>query len=231
MIRTNLIEVLELLEKDKRMYEIFKRCPYQILKTVKLKNYPPGKFCLEQGDIHDTFYIIVDGEVDIFVESDQGKKYYLTTYKKGRFIGELELFDRKPYMSRVVANGKLTTLEIERDQYLKWLELDHNFNQYVLRILCNGTYISMRKMGDNTLYTLKQRICQFLIENADEKGNLTNVLNAESLSERMGVTKRSVNRVLKELKDKDILEIEKSDVSITNFEKLLKEKYETTISG
>ena len=226
MIRTGLIEVLELLEKDKKIYEIFKECPYQILRTIKLKTYPEGKFCLEQGYIHDNFYIIVEGDVDIFVESDHGKKYYLTTYGKGRFIGELELFEKSPYMSRVVAKGKLTVLEIERDQCIKWLELDHNFNQYVLKILCNVTYISMRKMGDDALYTLKQRICQFLIDNADEKGRIPKTMNVEFLSGRMGVTTRSVNRVLKELKDKNILEIEKSGVVIKDFEQLLKEKYE-----
>lgn len=226
MIQANFIEVLELLEKDKKIYEIFKECPYQILKTIKLKSYPAGKFCLDQGYIHENFYIIVDGEVDIFVDSDRGKKYYLTTYGKGRFIGELELYEKSPYMSRVVSDGKITVLEIEREQCIKWLELDHNFNQYVLKTLCNVTYISMRNMGDNALYTLKQRICQFLIDNISEKSNHSKIVNAEFLSERMSVTKRSVNRVLRELKDKDILEIEKSNVIIKNLELLLKEKYE-----
>ena len=52
------------------------------------------------------------------------------------------------------------------------------------------------------------------------------LLNVEELSERMGVTTRSVNRILKELKDKNILEINNSKVMITNREQLLKEKNE-----
>ena len=52
------------------------------------------------------------------------------------------------------------------------------------------------------------------------------LLNVEELSEKMGVTTRSVNRVLKELKDKNILEINNSKVTITNRERLLKEKNE-----
>ena len=226
MIRTNFAEVLEIIEKDKKIYDIFKDCPYQILKTAKLRKYDTGEFCLGQGEVHDTFYIIVEGDVDIFVESEQGKKYYLTTYGKGRFIGELELFERNPYMSRVEGRGPVATLEIDREQYIKWLEKDHNFNQYVLRLLCKVTYTTMHKMGENTLYTLKQRICQFLIENTREKGKRLVVLNAELLSERMGVTTRSVNRVLKELKDKGILETNKSEVIIKDFEQLLKEKNE-----
>lgn len=224
MNRTNFLEVLEVLEQDKTIYGIFKNCPYEILRDVRLKRYPEGKFILEQGEIYNTFYILVEGYADIFVESDQGKKYYISTYDKGRFIGELEMFEQKPYMSRVESRGAVTTLELGRDKYLKWLECDQNFSRYILRILCKGTYSSMQKMGTNTLYSLKPRICQFLIENADGKGILRSPLSAELLSERMAVTPRSVNRVLKELRDKDILEINKTNVIIKDYQQLLREK-------
>ena len=39
MIQTNLMEVLELLERDRKIYEIVKGCPYEILKNLRLKKY------------------------------------------------------------------------------------------------------------------------------------------------------------------------------------------------
>lgn len=60
------------------------------------------------------------------------------------------------------------------------------------------------RMRNNTLYSLEQRISQFLVENTNEKGKASMPLSAEQLSEHMGVTTRSVNRVLKELKDQNI---------------------------
>lgn len=226
MIRTNLAEVLEVLERDKRIYEIIKGCPYEILKYLKLKKYQEGEFILEQGEVYNTFYIIVEGYADIIVESSQGKKYYLCTYGKGQFLGEMEMFEQRPYMSRIEARGPVITLELGREYYLKWLESDRNFNQYILRTLCSESYQTMTKMGNNALYSLKQRICQFLIENTNEKGKASMPLSAEQLSERMGVTARSVNRVLKELKDQNILEIHKSNVIIKDYKQLLRERDE-----
>lgn len=223
MIQTNLMEVLELLERDRKIYEIVKGCPYEILRSLRLKKYQDGEFVLEQGTVYNTFFLLVDGYADIFVESNEGKKYYLTTYGKGQFIGELEMFEQRPYMSRIEAKGPVTALEVGRDQYLKWLALDRNFNDYVLRVLCSGSYISMTRMGNNSLYFLKQRICQFLIENTNDSGKLSMALSADLLSERMAVTTRSVNRVLKELKDKNILEIKKSNIVIKDYEGLLRE--------
>ncbi len=223
-MQNNLKDVLEVLENDKFFYEIFKYCPYEVLKNVRLKRYPEGQFYLEQGEIYDNFYLIVEGTVDIIVESEQGKKYCLTSYGKGRFIGELEIMGKRPYMSSVAGRGPLTTLEIDRSNYVKWLAKDSNFSQYVLRLLCEVTYVSMQKMGNNTLYTLKQRICQFLLENTNDNGELKRTVNAEILSERMGVTIRSVNRILKELKDKKILETNKSVIIIKDYQLLLEER-------
>ncbi len=226
MNRANFMEVLDVLERDKKIYDILKNCPYEILRSIRLKKYPEGRFNLEQGEIYNTFYILVEGYADIFVESDRGKKYYISTYDKGRFIGELEMFEQKPYMSRIESRGPITMLEISRDHYLKWLECDQNFSQYILRTLCKGTYSSMQKMGVNTLYSLKSRVCQFLIENANEKGILRMPLSAELLGERMAVTPRSVNRILKDLKDKGILETGRDNVVIKDYQQLLKEKDE-----
>lgn len=226
MIRANVMEVLELLERDKKIYEIVKGCPYEILKTLKLKKYKAGEFILQQGEIYDTFYLMVEGYADIIVESSQGKKYYLCTYGKGQFIGEMEMFEQRPYMSRIEARGPVKTLELSREYYLRWLESDRDFNQYILRTLCSESYQTMTKMGNNTLYSLKQRICQFLVENTNEKGVANMPLSAEQLSERMGVTARSVNRVLKELKDQNILEIHKTNVVVKDYQQLLKVKDE-----
>ncbi len=222
----NMELVLEILEKDRRIYDIFKDCPYHVLKNTKLKKYAPGEFLLEQDEFYDKFYIVVEGEVDIFVISDFGKKYFLASYGKGNFIGELELFDKRAYMSQVIGQGAVTTLEIDRDSFLSWLEKDHNFSHYVLKTLCNHTYVSMQKMGKNTLYTLKQRICQFFIEEYAKKGQKPFVINVEALGERLGVTGRSVSRIIKDLKDKGILEINNSKVVIVDYEQLLKENKE-----
>ena len=76
------------------------------------------------------------------------------------------------------------------------------------------------------LYTLKQKICMRLSESAREKGTMRTGLSAETIADRMGVTTRSVHRVLKDLREKGIIEISKSNVVILDMEQLLEEKNE-----
>ena len=220
----DMTELLELLEQNKSIYKIFKQCPYDILRTVRVRHYEKGQFVLDQGEVYDTFYIIADGCVDIYVESDQGKKYFLSQYKKGQYIGELEVFGRRPYVSGVEANGKVTILEIDREIFMQWLKIDSNFNRYLLETLCDTSYEMCRNMGENTLYSLKQRICQFLIESVEKSRTMEVPVKTETLGNKMAVTQRSVNRIIKQLKEKEIIDLSKSGVLIKDYEALLEER-------
>lgn len=220
----NLIELMELLEKDRAVYAILKHCPYEILRKIQIKHYREKEFALEQGEIHNTFYIIVEGCVDIYVESEHGKKYFLTSYGKGQYLGELEVFRQIPYVSGVEAQGKVTVLEIEREVLLSWIQMDSNFSEYMIKTLCDSTYFMCNNMGKNTLYSLKQRLCQYFIENTDKSGEFRVPMRTETLGEQMAVTQRSINRVIKQLKEKEIIEIDKNSVTIKDYSALLKER-------
>ena len=110
----NLLKLLELVEKDKVLFQLLRQCPYENLRNFKVRKYKDSRFVLKQGEIYNTFYIVASGYADIYVESEHGKKYLLCTYTKGDYIGELELFSQVGYISRVEARGDVTMLELDR---------------------------------------------------------------------------------------------------------------------
>lgn len=219
----NLLKLLELVEQDKVLFQLLRQCPYEILRNFRVREYRDSRFVLNQGEIYNTFYIVASGYADIYVESEHGKKYLLCTYGKGDYIGELELFQQAGYISRVEARGDVTMLELDRTYFVKWIRMDNNFNEYMIRTLCSNSYRMCMEMGHNTLYTLKQRICQYLAGNAGMDGKLRFVVSSEILGQKMAVTQRSVNRILKQLKEDGIIELNKGNIIIRNYEALLKE--------
>lgn len=174
----NLLKLLELVEQDKILFQLLRQCPYEILRNFQVREYKDSLFVLNQGEIYNTFYIVASGYVDIYVESEHGKKYLLCTYGKGDYIGELELFQQAGYISRVEARGDVTMLELDRTYFVKWIRMDNNFNEYMIRTLCSNSYRMCMEMGQNTLYTLKQRICQYLVGNAGIDGKLRFVVSS-----------------------------------------------------
>jgi CRP-like cAMP-binding protein len=228
------VEISEILENDAAIYEIMRQCPYEIMRKIAIREYKANDFILNQGEIHPFMYIVLEGELGIYVESEFGKKYYLNTYRKGNYIGELEMFGNHPYISSVEARTDVKLLEISRDDFIKWVKMDKNLNEYFIRTLCDSTYTLCSNMGTNTLYSLKSRICKFLIDQLVNNGQTEKMkifVRTETLGEYMAVTQRSVNRILKQLKDSEIIEITKTHIVIKNYEKLLEEERQAGKTG
>ena len=222
-----IIELFNILEANPIIYEMIKQCPYEILKNISVKEYKEEEFVLEQGDKQESFYIIVEGIFDIYTVSESGKKYLIQTYTNGDYIGELEIFDNKPYVSSVKARSSSKLIEIKRNDFLKWIDIDKNFSQYLMRTLCKSTYVLCENTSNNTLYTLKQRICQYLIDSINkscESDEFCIKIKTDNLGDKIGVTQRSINRVLKQLKENRVIDIQNSNVIVKDYELLINQR-------
>lgn len=219
-------QIATVIDNNPTIYEILKYCPYEILKHWEVKQYPPGAIICRQGEVYDDFYIIADGCVDIYVMAENGKKYSQAVYKKGNFIGELEIFERIPYICFVEAKTDLTLLVIQRQFFMHWLELDRNITAYITKIICNQYSKLAQKAGEDTLYSLKQRLCHYILSCCRETvvRPIEINLEKEQLSERFAVTSRSINRILQYLKEQEIIEIKPNSIVIRDIDKLIQEE-------
>lgn len=199
-------EINEIIEKSPKIYEIIKGCPYEILKKWQIKKVKKGEVVLRQGEVYDYFFIVARGIVDIYIMSEQGKKYSEAVYKEGDYIGELEIFERKPYSCFVEALSDVSLIYLQRDDFFKWIEMDNNINRYLMKTLCRQFYDLSMKAGEDTLYPLRKRICRYLLLKMTKKGKSYCVdFDKYKVSEQMAVTPRSINRVLKDLKEEGII--------------------------
>jgi hypothetical protein len=117
-------ELINVIEGNPQIYEMLKYCPYSILKQWNMKNYAKGTIIFRQGEVYDRFCIAVSGYTDIYVMAESGKKYSQAIYTTGNFIGELEIFEKKPFSCFVEAISDVKLLEIEREYFLQWIDLD-----------------------------------------------------------------------------------------------------------
>lgn len=217
------LNIMKILETEPVLYNFMRQCPYEILRQIKVWEYAKGEFVLSQGEIYEDLYIVVSGELDIIVDSEHGKKYILNTYKKGSLIGELEMLKKRPYVSRVEAKTQVKLLIVPREVCLKWLKMDQVFNEFLMRELMDEAYEMCLRMGNTTLYSLKRRICQFLLDgvvDTDHEDGYKIQMDSETLSGIMAVTQRSVNRVLKTLKEKKIIEVSKKCIHVLDYDAL-----------
>lgn len=224
----NIEQFESIIENNPTIFKMVKYCPYEILRHWEYVKYLNGDIVCHQGQQYDCFYIIHKGRADIYFMSETGKKYSQAIYQPGDYIGELEIFDRRPYSCYVKALTDLYLIKIQRDYFMQWLELDRNFSINLVQSLCNHFYRLSQKAGEDALYTHKNRVCNYLLSygNSREMNDAAPkkiVLEREKLSDRFGVTPRSINRILMYLRKKGIIEIAANVIVIKNKAGLISE--------
>lgn len=186
--------------------------------------YAEGELIGEVGEFYPYFFVSVDGHMNIQHTSEKGKTYSQSIYGPGTYFGELEIFNGKPFVCNVEAITEVTLIRLERDLFLEWIKVDNNFLCYLMKTLCESSYDLSLKASQDTLYSLTFRICDYLIECKEKDLNNRHAdvfLSKKYLSEKFVVTKRSINRILKELQDKGLIEIKDSHIEVLNLEELI----------
>jgi CRP-like cAMP-binding protein len=220
--------IIEIMESNKAIYELLKHCPYEILRQWKLSRYPAGHTMFQQGEVHDHFYLIVEGMVDINIMAENGKKYSQAIYQAGDMIGELEIFEQRPFVCNVEAQTDVKLIGLPRDYFFQWLELDRHFHLFITRKLSNLFYQLSKKAGEDNLYSLYHRVCRYLLQCLEQgkTNRLGTEINVDKhlLSQQFAVTPRSINRILQDLKEKEIIEINSQTLIIRDHHRLREEE-------
>ncbi len=217
----------KIIEADPELYPIFKGCPDEILSHGQINEYRSGTVICRQGDIIDCLYIVIDGYADIYFMAENGNKYSQAIIQKGQFIGEFEIFDHRPIICSATALTSLKLLQIKYGSFMDWLKVDNHICIALIKYLCNRSYYFSQKAGTDTLYSLKARLCGYLLSRCplpNQVGGILLKVDKDKLSEEFAVTIRSINRVLQFLKTENIIDIENDSIMIKDLKQLAQEE-------
>jgi len=109
-------------------YELLRRVPFFAeIEPAKLKllafmservGFDDGKVVCHQGDAGDAAYLIIEGEADIVLEGPAGP-ITVATLGANDIVGEMSILTNAPRNATVRAKGRLTTLRIAKDPFMR----------------------------------------------------------------------------------------------------------------
>lgn len=86
----------------------------RLFEVAHVVEYPDRAVLCRAGTTGSVFFILVDGEVEVYKTTDQGPRQ-IDTMRRGHFFGEMSLLLNQPRAADVVAAGPVTVIEIDRD--------------------------------------------------------------------------------------------------------------------
>jgi CRP-like cAMP-binding protein len=121
--------------------ELLRRIPvFAQIEPAKLKllaftservAYEPGTILFRRGDMADAAYIVIEGEVEVIVDSPTGA-LTVATIGKNEIVGEIGILCDVPRTATIKARERLVTLRISKELFLR---LINEFPQMAVAIM------------------------------------------------------------------------------------------------
>jgi len=125
----------------------------QLADLAKLHSYPPDTILCQEGQVENTFYAIVSGQVEVSKQLDEATEQVINRPGPGSFVGEIALVQEGPRTATVRTVEPTTVLEIEREDFIRML---HSSAPMAVRVMLQITP-RLRDIDLTTIAHLRQQ--------------------------------------------------------------------------
>ncbi len=105
--------------KTSPLFEMLSQPELEVLAELsKLRRYAPGDIVFEEGDLGDSLYVIVAGQLDVVKRVDPSGERLLATLKDRDFFGEMSLVDKEYRSATVRAKSEAQLLQLSAENLI-----------------------------------------------------------------------------------------------------------------
>ncbi|NLR10548.1 MULTISPECIES: Crp/Fnr family transcriptional regulator [Lactobacillaceae] len=210
-------DLMTLVNQAPTLRQLLQTCPLHIINEFQIEHYAVDDFHFVQGNQYSNTYILAAGKVKIYLMSAGGKAVALDIYEQGAFIGEQEALLDKPYSASVINLTPVTVLKIPNDRFKVWLQEDQHFSRELLYNLSRQIYTLTNRTERYSLHSALDQAISYLIwaTRRNQVVTRTNLLN------EIDTSSRNLNRILKQLRDLEVIAINKSQIKVTDLPQLI----------
>ena len=98
----------------------------------RVRTFPPHTVVCLEGALEATFYIIMEGEVEVSKNINQTEERVLTRLRAGDFFGEMAIIHNAPRAATVTTTINTEVLEIPKEGFSKMLERSSSMSKAIV---------------------------------------------------------------------------------------------------
>ncbi len=197
--------------------------------SLRRRSLKKGEVLFRKGDEGSTLYIVRSGSIRIVLPSSTGDEVTPAILTERDFFGEMALLDGMPRSADAVAMEPSELYALNREDFLSFLKN----NEQVIKSIFSFLSMRLRKtddlLEDVCFLTISTRLARRLVDlaenhgHADEEDGTLHIdlrLTQKDLASMVGVTRESINKELRVLREKDLLRTTGNAIQILNMERL-----------
>lgn len=211
----------ELLTVSPLLAELTENMPEHIKTNFALKRFEPHSIIHQKDAEITSFGIVCKGQHRVINEFENGNIFMIEKNKAPSFIGEVTLL--AGYTSSSVTIETITeclVMFISLEDFDAWVAADNRFLRYITKDIARKLYSASYSRGERQYYSVRYLVLKHLMAQTRDRlaqGAAQVVIKQtrQQIAEEMGLTAKTLNRTVKELKDRGMLGIQKGKVTVT----------------
>ena len=181
--------------------------------------YGAEKVLMKPGDKANTLLYLLEGQLTVLLEAEDGKEIILAYVNKNEFVGEMAMFI--PQSNRSVFIRARTACEVAEISYQRLEQLfDNELKEYTKEFLFDvGKQLSerllstSRKVSHLAFYDVTGRVASTLLDLCEQPDAMTHPdgmqirITRQEIGRIVGCSREMVGRVLKNLEEQGLISV------------------------
>ncbi|CCH52591.1 Protein pilH [Fibrisoma limi BUZ 3] len=205
---------------------------------TKLSEYYPRsrfkkkQFLYTEGGLPTSLFYILSGKVKLFKTDAKGNEYITSIHGPGEFVGYLGLLDGVAHVESALVLEDAEICPIPKTDFLTLLHDNQEVANQFVYLLAGEMSAHRQRLLDLAYQSVRKRVAEALltyqrkfIEGNPDAGGAAISLSRENWSQLVGASMESVIRTLSDFRNEGLIDINNSDITILNAEKLARLKH------
>jgi CRP-like cAMP-binding protein len=199
----------------------------QVAEGCSLRRLERGDMVFRTGDRCEEFHVVVTGQVKLFVLSPGGQEKVVELISAGQSFGEAIMFTDRPYILSAQSLADTLLLTVFKRAVHDEIARDHRFALRMLAGLSRRLHGLIHDVEAYALHSGLQRVIGYLLRDqpvedceAAEARTVSLPVSKATIASRLSLTPEYFSRVLHELAERGLIEIDRREIRIVDAPRL-----------
>ncbi len=193
----------------------------------ELRRLSRGDTIFHYGEPCEEFHVVVTGQIKLFALSQTGQEKVIELVGPGHSFAEALMFTSKPYILNAQALTSTLLLTVGKQPIVEEIERDPRFCMRMLAGISRRLHGLVHDIESGALQSGVQRVIGYLLReyqfeaNAPEQAfTVALPVSKATIASRLSLTPEYFSKVLRELEDRGLIEMDKRDIRIVDPKRL-----------
>ncbi|MDE2401474.1 MAG: Crp/Fnr family transcriptional regulator [Burkholderiales bacterium] len=187
----------------------------------QVRRYARGEEVFSVGQPCEEFHVVISGQVKLYALSPSGQEKVIEIISAGHSCAEALMFTGKPYIVNAQTLNDALVLTVKKQAVLEEIERDPRFALRMLGGISRRLHGLVHDVESAALHSGMQRVIGYLLRDLDLDGQepaqtttVSLVVSKATVASLLNLTPEYFSRVLRELEDSGLIDVDKRNIHI-----------------